>query len=121
MLRSIRATLVLSLGAAAAAAAAGEAAVGEVREARERELLAMDDGALIDLYSKGARAAADIGDLLFMREVDPARYLDVSMAIKSERSKTAEEEVCAPRARGHLRALPCLWRADARSKWDTRG
>ena len=57
-----------------------------------KDILKKDDSALVLLYTHGARAAVDLKELLFFRDVDPVRYLDVTMKIKAERSKTAEEE-----------------------------
>jgi hypothetical protein len=57
-----------------------------------KDILKEDDSALVLLYTHGARAAVDLKELLFLRDVDPVRYLDVTMKIKAERSKTAEEE-----------------------------
>jgi len=69
-----------------------EAMESEEAACWRKDILKEDDSALVLLYTHGARAAVDLKELLFLRDVDPVRYLDVTMKIKAERSKTAEEE-----------------------------
>ena len=55
-------------------------------------MAALEDEALVAVFTTGACAALDLKELLFLRERDPMRFLDVTMRIKAQRSKTSEEE-----------------------------
>lgn len=92
----------MSVGASAVTAAhgqqpsRGDAAHGCCQSAGsagwQESMAALEDEALVAVFTTGACAALDVKELLFLRERDPMRFLDVTMRIKARRSKTSEEE-----------------------------